>query len=305
MAFKAEKIWFDGQLVDWDKAQIHVLSHVVHYGSAAFEGIRLYKLPQGPAVFRLQDHLRRLIDSCKIYRIPVPYDFAQLEKATLDTLRANRFDQAYIRPIIFRGFGELGVNGMKCPTNTVIAAWDWGSYLGEGTLEAGVSVCVSSWNRPAPNTMPSMAKVAANYMNSQLVKMEALQNGYHEGIVLDTEGFVAEGSGENIFIVKNGALFTPPSYASLLPGITRHSVIKLAEQLGLRVESHRIPREALYVADEIFMTGTAAEITPVTLVDRMTVGTGKRGAITEKLQNSFFDIVHGRTADTHGWLTFV
>lgn len=303
MAFKADKIWFDGKLVDWDKAQIHVLSHAVHYGSAAFEGIRLYDLPTGPAVFRLGDHLKRLLDSCKIYRIEVSYDLAALTAATLETLRANRFRQAYIRPIIFRGFGELGVNGLRCPTNTVIAAWDWGSYLGEGALEDGVSVCVSSWNRPAPNTMPSMAKVAANYMNSQLVKMEAIQNGYHEGIVLDTEGFVAEGSGENVFLVKNGVLFTPPSYASLLPGITRHSVMRLAEAAGLRVESHRIPREALYVADEIFMTGTAAEITPVTKVDQVTVGAGRRGPVTEKLQKAFFDLVRGRTPDEYRWLT--
>ncbi len=305
MAFKADKIWFDGKLVDWDKAQIHVLSHALHYGSAAFEGIRLYQVGNRSAVFRLQDHTRRLLESCKIYRIFSPYSFDELNTAIIQTLLANKLTAAYIRPIIFRGFGELGVNPSKCPVNVAIAAWEWGKYLGDEALEKGVSVCISSWQRPAPNTLPSLAKVAANYMNSQLIKMEALQNGYHEGIALDVNGYVSEGSGENIFIVRNGSLYTPPRNESLLPGITRHSILRLAEDMGIKIEQKSIPREALYLADEVFMTGTAAEITPVTLVDKIQVGNGKPGPITQQLQKSFFDIVQGKQKDPYGWLTYI
>ncbi|MBN8218836.1 MAG: branched-chain amino acid transaminase [Spirochaetes bacterium] len=305
MAFKAEKIWMDGKLVDWDKAHIHVLSHVVHYGTAAFEGIRVYKVGARSAVFRLQDHVKRLLESCKIYRMDCPYTQAQLETAILDTVRANHLEQAYVRPLIYRGFGELGVLPFKSPVNTAIAAWDWGKYLGEEALEKGVSVCVSSWYRPAPNTLPQLAKMAGNYLNSQLIKMEAVQNGYHEGIALNTDGHVAEGSGENLFLVKNGHLYSPGSHESLLPGITRHSIFCLAEDLGIPVESHTIPRESLYVADELFMSGTAAEITPITQVDKITVADGKRGPLTTRIQEAFFDILQGRVEDRHGWLTFL
>jgi branched-chain amino acid aminotransferase len=305
MAFKADKIWFDGQLVDWDKAQIHVLSHALHYGSSAFEGIRLYKVGDRSAIFRLGDHTKRLLESCKIYRIDSPYGLEALNQAIIQVLQVNKLTAAYIRPIIFRGFGELGVNPTKCPVNVAIAAWDWGQYLGDEALEKGVSVCISSWQRPAPNTLPSLAKVAANYMNSQLIKMEALQNGYHEGIALDVNGYVSEGSGENIFMVRNGSLYTPPRNESLLPGITRHSILRLAEDVGIRIEQKSIPREALYLADEVFMTGTAAEITPVTLVDKMVIGDGKPGPVTKQLQKAFFDVVQGKVADKYGWLTYI
>lgn len=305
MAFKADKIWFDGKLVDWDKAQIHVLSHVVHYGTAAFEGLRLYKVGDKSAVFRLADHTKRLFESCKIYRIESPYSPTQVNEAILETVRANKLAQAYIRPIIFRGFGELGINPFKSPVNVAVAAWDWGKYLGEEALENGVSVCISSWNRPAANTFPALAKVAANYMNSQLIKIEAMQNGYEEGIALDTDGYVTEGSGENIFIIRNGVLYTPSSDDSILPGITRHSVIRLAEDLGIETVCRRLPRESLYISDEVFMTGTAAEITPVTRVDKIAVSDGKRGPITKKIQDAFFGVLSGKTPDKHGWLTFV
>ncbi|MDR2734527.1 MAG: branched-chain amino acid transaminase [Spirochaetota bacterium] len=305
MAFQADKIWFDGKFVDWDKASVHVLSHALHYGTCAFEGVRAYKAKQGAVIMRLRDHLKRLAETCVIYRIPVTYSIEDLERAAAETLKVNKLDGAYIRPFIFRGFGELGVNPQKCPVHTVIAAWDWGKYLGPEALEKGVSVCVSSWRRAAPDTFPTLAKAACNYMNSQLIKLEALENGYDEGLALDSYGYLSEGSGENVFLVKNGKIFTPPSSSALLPGITRHSVIKLARSLGYVVEQQQIVREALYTADEIFLTGTAAEVTPVTKVDKIAIGGGTRGPITRAIQERFFAIIGGEAADEFGWLTQV
>ncbi|MDA0745295.1 MAG: branched-chain amino acid transaminase [bacterium] len=302
---KAEKIWFNGELVNWDDAKIHVLSHVVHYGSSVFEGMRCYTTPKGAACFRLTDHVSRLFDSAKIYRMPLPYSREELAQAILETIRVNQYDSCYVRPIAFRGYGALGVDPSTCPVDVVVAVWKWGAYLGEEALENGASVCVSSWNRPAPNTMPSLAKVGANYMNSQLIKMEAIADGYAEGIALDTQGYVSEASGENIFIVKNGAIYTPSSGSSILPGITRHSVITLARDLGYTITQRPIPRESLYIADEVFFTGSAAEITPITKIDKIDIGNGKRGPVTEEMQKAFFGIVKGEAEDRHNWLTFV
>ena len=303
MAFKADKIWVDGEMVDWDKAQIHILSHVVHYGTSAFEGLRCYKTSRGSVVMRLEEHIKRLYDSCKIYRMEIPYEQKVLEEAVLETLRVNKLEEAYIRPFVFRGFGALGVNPLNCPMHVAVAAWEWGKYLGPEALENGVNVCVSSWNRAAPNTFPTLAKVGANYMNSQLIKMEALRDGYDEGIALDTSGFISEGSGENIFVVVNGSIYTPPSSSSILPGITRHCMFQLARDMGIVIKQHQLPREILYTADEVFMTGTAAEITPVTKVDNITVGTGKRGPVAKALQEKYFGVINGELEDKHGWLT--
>jgi branched-chain amino acid aminotransferase len=302
---KSDKIWFNGKLVDWDEARIHVLSHVVHYGSSVFEGIRCYHTRKGPAVFRLQDHMRRLFDSAKIYRMELPYTLEALSAAVLETIRANRLQACYIRPIAFRGYGALGVMPFDCPVDVVIAVWEWGKYLGPEALEKGVSVCTSSWNRMAPNTFPFLAKAGGNYLNSQLVKMEARINGYDEGIVLGTDGLVSEGSGENIFAIRNGIIYTPISSSSILPGVTRHTTITLARDLGIRVEQRAIPREFLYIADEIFFTGTAAEITPIRAVDQIPIGTGQRGPITQRLQEVFFKAINAEVEDRHGWLTFV
>jgi branched-chain amino acid aminotransferase len=302
---KSDKIWFNGELVDWDEAQIHVLSHVVHYGSSVFEGLRCYSTDKGPACFRLRDHVKRLYDSAKIYRLEIPYSPEELEQAILETIRVNKLESCYVRPVAFRGFGELAVNPLPCPVEVVIAVWKWGKYLGPEALEKGVSVRFASWNRLAPNTMPSLAKVGANYMNSQLIKMEAMADGYAEGIALDTQGYVSEGSGENIFMVKNEQIYTPSTGSSILPGITRHSVIILAQDLGYSVTTRPIPREALYIADEAFFTGSAAEITPITSIDHIEVGCGSRGPITQALQDAFFNVVEGRAEDKHGWLTYV
>jgi branched-chain amino acid aminotransferase len=302
---KAAKIWFNGTFVPWEDANVHVLSHAIHYGTSFFEGMRCYETAKGSAVFRLDDHLRRLLDSMKIYRTESPYTIKQLHDATLETIRVNGIKSCYIRPIIFRGYGELGVNPVHCPVDTVIANWGWGAYLGADGLEKGVNVCVSSWNRSAPNTLPNMAKVGANYMNSQLIKLEALSNGYDEGIGLDVSGMVSEASGENIFLVRDGILYTPPVGNSVLNGITRHSIITLAGELGIRVVEQNLPREMLYIADEAFFTGTAAEVTPIASVDRIKVGIGKRGPVTEKLQSAFFDIVLGKVEDRFNWLSYV
>ena len=302
---QSEKIWFNGSLINWDDAKIHVLSHVVHYGSSIFEGIRCYNTEKGPAVFRLQDHVNRLFESAKIYRMEIPYTREEVFDAILETIRINKLQECYIRPVAFRGYGSLGVNPLDCPTDVVIAVWEWGQYLGPEAVEKGVSVCTSSWNRMAANTMPSLAKAGGNYLNSQLVKMEAKLNGYDEGIVLDTDGLVSEGSGENLFIMKNGTVYTPSSSFSILPGITRHTAIKLARGLGMRVEQRAIPRESIYIADEVFFTGTAAEITPIRAVDQISIGSGARGPITRKLQDAFFAITNGRDEDRHGWLSFV
>lgn len=305
MGFKADKIWMDGEFVDWDNANLHVLSHVVHYGTSAFEGLRCYKGKKGSAVMRLQEHVKRLFDSAKIYRFDMPFTPGQWESAILETLRVNKLDEAYIRPFVFRGFGALGVNPLKCPVHSVVAAWDWGKYLGPEALEKGVSVRVSSWRRAAPNTFPTLAKVGANYMNSQLIKMEAMQDGYDEGIALDVNGFISEGSGENLFLVINGVLYTPSTYNSILPGLTRHSVIQLARDMGYKVKQQSLPREALYTADEVFMTGTAAELTPVTKIDQLEIGDGLRGPVTRKLQERYFRIITGEEEDSFGWLTYL
>jgi branched-chain amino acid aminotransferase len=302
---KSDKIWMNGKLVPWDDAKIHVGSHVIHYASAVFEGVRCYATPEGPAVFRLDAHTDRLYDSAKIYRMDIPMPVADFNKAILDTIAANKMEACYIRPIVYRGYGQLGVNPFPCPVDMAIMVWDWGKYLGSDALEKGVDVCVSSWARIAPNTLPAMAKTAANYMNSQLIKMEAVKLGYSEGIALDTDGHVSEGSGENIFLVKDGTLITPPVVSSVLPGITRDSVLKLARRLAIPVVQERVPREMLYIADEVFFTGTAAELTPIRSVDKIVVGSGARGPVTEALQRAFFDVVECRVPDEFSWLTFV
>ncbi len=306
MAFdETGKIWFNGEFVNWKDANIHVLSHVIHYGSSVFEGIRCYNTKKGPAVFRLQEHVQRLFNSGKIYRMDIPYSVNEICNAILDTIRINGFKDCYIRPIAFRGYKELGVYPLNCPLETVIAAWEWGKYLGEDALENGVDLGVSSWSRMAPNTLPNMAKAGANYMNSQLAKMESVFNGFDEAIMLDYSGLVSEGSGENIFLVKDEVIYTPHSSLSILSGITRDSAVTLAKDLEIEVKEEAIPREMLYLADEIFLTGTAAEITPVRSVDKIKIGNGKRGEITEKLQTKFFNIVEGIDEDNYSWLTFV
>jgi branched-chain amino acid aminotransferase len=302
---KVEKIWMNGKLVNWDDAKIHVLSHVVHYGSSLFEGERCYKTKKGPACFRLQAHTDRLFNSCKIYRMKIPFSKEEINQARLNLIKVNKLEECYIRPVVYRGYEQLGVDPTGCPVDVAIAVWRWGTYLGKGALENGVSVCVSSWNRMAPNTFPAMAKSGANYMNSQLIKLEAKSHGYVEGIALDVYGYVSEGTGENVFIVRDGTLITPPFGASILPGIIRNTVITLANEMGIRVIEENIPREALYISDEVFFTGSAAEITPITSIDGIPVGKGKRGPVTKKLQDKFFAIVNGEEEDTHGWLTYV
>lgn len=303
MPLKAKPvIWMNGKLVPYDDAKIHVLSHVVHYGSSAFEGIRAYATPKGTAIFRLDLHTQRLIDSCKIARIDIPYTYQQLMDATTETVRANGGVACYIRPVVYRGHKTLGVNPTGVPVDVAIATLDWGKYLGKDALDHGIACKVSSWRRAAPDTFPSMAKTGANYMNSQLVKLEAITDGYQEGIALDSFGFIAEGSGENIFLVRNGVLHTPTIGSAILPGITRDTVITLARDLGMEVREEQIPRECLYIADEVFLTGTAAEITPITTIDRLPVGNAKVGPVTRRLQEAFFDVIEGRTRDRHGWL---
>ena len=299
---KSEKIWHNGKLIPWDSAKIHVMSHVVNYGSAVFEGIRCYAPPQGPAIFRAPEHAQRLLNSAKIYRIETDFTRDDLVAAMVELVKANGTWPCYLRPIILRGYGEAGVNPFNSPTEVYIANYEWGKYLSHGD-EEGVDVCISSWNRLAPNTMPAMAKSGANYMNSQLIKMEAILNGYVEGIALDSNGYVSEGSGENLFVVREGRLLTPPLASSVLPGITRDSVMKLAQEMGIPVAEQMLPREMLYVADEVFFSGTAAEITPIRSVDKITVSKGTIGPITRALQKEFFGIVRGTAPDRHGWLT--
>lgn len=306
MAFKnSEYIWMNGQFVPWDDAKVHVLSHVLHYASSVFEGIRAYKTPKGTAVFRLGEHVRRLFDSAKIYHMKIPFTFEEITEAIKETIRKNKLESCYIRPLVYRGYHSLGVDPTKCPVDVAIAVWEWGKYLGPEAIEKGVNVKISTWTRMAPNTLPAMAKAAGNYMNSQLVKIEAITDGYDEGIALDVNGYISEGSGENIFVVRDSVIYTPPVGACILAGITRDSVIKIACSLGFEVREDMIPREFLYIADEAFFTGTAAEITPIATVDRIPVGEGKRGPITRKIQEMFFDIVEGRAEDKHGWLHFV
>lgn len=300
-------IWFNGKLVPWEKATVHVLAHALHYGSSVFEGIRAYPTPQGVAIFRLADHTRRLFDSAKIYRIQIPYTPEQINAACHQAIAANDLHQgAYLRPVAFRGYGEIGVvPKTEPPVEVAVAAWEWGKYLGHGSEAEGVDVCVSSWQRMAPNTLPAMAKAAGNYLSSQLITMEAKRLGFAEGIALTTSGMVSEGGGENLFLVKDGLLLTPAIAHSVLGGITRDTVMHLARDLGLEVRESAVPREMLYLADELFFTGTAVEVTPIRSVDRITVGAGKRGPITEKIQQAFFGLFDGRTQDRWGWLDHV
>ena len=299
------KIWMNGSLVDWADATIHIASHVVHYGSGVFEGARCYDTPRGSACFRLDAHLNRLFDSAKIYRMEPRQSYAELHAAVMETIKANAFKACYVRPLVYRGYHTLGVNPFPCPVDTAIMLWEWGTYLGQDALTNGVDVRVSSWSRSAPNTFPTLAKTSANYANSSLIKMEAVAEGYSEGIALDTFGFLSEGSGQNLFVVRNNVLYTPPVTASILPGITRDSVIAIARDHGFTVREEMLPRELLYIADEAFFAGTAVEITPIRTVDKITVGNGRRGPITEAIQQSFFDIINGRVPDKHGWLEYV
>jgi branched-chain amino acid aminotransferase len=301
-----EKIWHNGKFINWDDAKVHVLTHALHYGTSVFEGIRCYQTLGGPGIFRPKEHIRRLFDSSKIYRMDaLGFTQPELVDALSELVRVNKLSACYIRPLAFRGYGEVGVLSLKNPIEVYIACWEWGKYLGAEAIEKGVDVCVSSWTRLAPNTLPAMAKVAANYMNSQLIKMEAVINGYSEGIALDANGYVSEGSGENVFLVRDGKIYTPPLGTSALPGITRDTVLTLCKECSFPVIEQAIPREFLYIADELFFTGTAAEITPVRSVDRIPVGTGSSGPITQRLQKEFTGIVTGKVPDRHGWLTMV
>ncbi len=298
-----EKVWHNGQFISWNDATVHVASHVMSYASCLFEGIRAYETPQGPAIFRLKEHTERLINSAKIYRMELAYSLDQLQQAMVELVRANQANHCYLRPLVFRGYGELSVNPMKNPIEIYLLAWKWGKYLGDEALKNGVDVCISSWQRIAPNTLPAMAKAASNYMNAQLIKMEALTNGYAEGIALDASGQLSEGSGENLFVVRDGKLMTPPLASSVLPGITRDSLVTLAREMDIPVVEQALARELLYIADEAFMCGTAAEVTPIRSVDRILVGKGKPGPITLKLQERYLAIAEGKAEDTHGWLT--
>ena len=305
----APTIWKNGEFIKWDEARVHVMTHAINYGSSVFEGIRCYNGEQGPAIFRLTEHMQRLLNSAKIYRMDPKFDRDTFCKAAVDLVGQSGLDECYLRPLIFRGLDDekpaFGVNPFPNPIDSYIAAWQWGKYLGEEALENGIDVCVSSWTRITSNSMPAMAKAGANYMNSQLIKMEAILGGFSEGIALDDRGYVSEGSGENIFLVNNGKLITPPLGASILPGITRDSVIQIARELGIEVTETVIQRSALYLADELFFTGTAAEISPIRSVDRITVGSGKRGPVTEKLQEEFFKIILAKRPAPGGanWLT--
>lgn len=305
MTIHASKyIWFNGEMIPWDQAKVHVLAHALHYGSSVFEGIRVYKTPNGSRAFRLRAHMERLYDSAKIYRIRIPFQFDELMRACHAVVVENNLDNgAYIRPIALRGYGEVGLSPREDhPVDVAIAAWEWGAYLGADGLEKGVDVCVSSWQRVAPNTMPAMAKAGGNYLSSQLISMEAKRLGFTEGIALSTGGLVSEGAGENLFVIRDGVIYTPPASASILNGITRHSVICLAEDVGIPVVYQEIPREMLYLADELFFTGTAAEVTPIRSVDRIEIGEGRRGPITARLQKAFFGLFTGETEDNWGWL---
>jgi branched-chain amino acid aminotransferase len=306
MAFSGTgKIWMNGTLVDWADAKIHIGSHVIHYGSAVFEGARCYDTPRGSACFRLDAHMRRLFDSARIYRMDPTYDQDTLTQAVMDTIKANDFKACYIRPIVYRGYNALGVNPFPCPVDTAIMLWEWGAYLGQDALELGVDVRIASWARSAPNTFPTLAKTSANYANSQLIKMEAITEGYSEGIALDSFGYISEGSGQNLFLVRDGVIYTPPASAAILPGITRNSVVSVAEDLGYKVREEMLLREMLYIADEAFFAGTAVEITPIRSVDKITIGNGRRGPITTAIQQAYFDIINGEVPDRHGWLTYV
>ena len=300
------KIWHNGNFIDWDDAKVHVLTHALHYGTSVFEGIRCYDTKNGPAVFRLPEHVRRMFDSAKIYRMEdLGFSREEFAQACKDVTLVNGLSSCYIRPVVFRGFGDVGVRSLNNPIECYIACWEWGRYLGAEALEQGVDVCVSSWTRIAPNTLPAIAKVAANYMNSQLILMEANLHGYTEGIALDTAGYVSEGSGENIFLIRDGVIYTPPLGTSVLPGITRDCIIQIARDLNYPLREQAIPREWLYIADELFFTGTAAEVTPIRSVDKIKVGSGRRGPITEHIQSEFLGITAGTEEDRYGWLSML
>jgi branched-chain amino acid aminotransferase len=299
----SDLVWFDGQLVPWDQATVHVTAHALHYGSSVFEGIRAYKMDTGPAIFCLDAHIERLYKSAKVFRMEIPYSRAEIRRAIVDTVRANGHESCYIRPLVFRGPGSLGINPLKTPVQVALITFEWGRYLGPEAIEQGVDVGVSSWGRMAPNTFPAAAKIGGQYINSQLIAMEAAGHGYAEGIALDANGYVSEGSGENIFVVTDGRIMTPPLASSILQGITRQCTITLARDLGYKVTEEQLPRELLYMADEVFFTGTAAEITPIRTIDGIAIGSGRRGPVTERLQTEFFGITEGQIADRHGWLT--
>jgi len=306
MAFSnTGKVWMNGKLVNWADATMHVASHVIHYGSGVFEGARCYSTPKGSACFRLDAHMRRLYDSARIYRMEYHMSQADLTTAVLDTIKANGLPACYIRPLLYRGYEALGVNPLPCPVDALILVWEWGAYLGTDALENGVDVRVSSWTRSAPNTFPAMAKSVANYANSGLIKMEAVVEGYSEGIALNPVGNLSEGSGQNLFLVRDHVLYTPTMSSSVLPGITRDSIMTLARDLGFEVREAQLPREMVYIADEVFFVGTAAEITPIRSVDKITIGSGKRGPVTAALQEAFFNYINGEVEDRHGWLTYV
>lgn len=300
-----EFIWKNGDFIKWDDAQVHLLAHSVQFGSAVFEGIRCYSTPKGPAIFRLREHLKRMFNSCRIYRMPVDYSMEQLVDAARGVVRRNKMESCYVRPMVLRGYGAAGMVPFESPVEVYIPCWKWGAYLGEDALAKGVDACVATWHRVAPNTIPAMAKIAGNYLNGQLIKMEALSNGYDEAIALSTDGMISEGSGQNLFAVSEGVLYTPPIDGTILPGITRDTVITLAAELGIRVAVQPLSREVLYTSDELFVCGTASEVTPLKSVDRIQVGAGKPGEITRAIQKRFLDIVNGTAEDTHGWMTFV
>ncbi len=300
---ESDWIWRDGEFIPWKDATVHLLAHSVQFGSAVFEGIRCYSTPKGPAVFRLREHLKRMYDSCKIYRMDVRWTMDELVAATRELIAKNKLDACYIRPMVLRGYGAAGMVPHDSPVETYLPCWPWGAYLGDEALEKGVDACVSSWHRVAPNTIPAAAKIAGNYLSGQLIKMEALRNGFQEAIALGPDGMLSEGSGQNVFVVDGSALYTPPIDGTLLPGITRDTVITLAKDAGIRVHVQPLTREVLYTSDEVFVCGTASEVTPVRSVDRLPVGDGKVGPITRTLQQQFLDIVNGRARDVHGWLT--
>ena len=297
------KVWMNGRLVAWKDATVHVASHVIHYGSGVFEGIRAYDSKGGANVFRLPEHMRRLADSCRIYRMEPPYSTSELTDALLETIRVNGYKSCYIRPLVYRGYAQLGVNPMPCPVDVSILVWEWDTPLGDDALVKGVDVGVSSWTRIAPNTVPALAKSTANYANSGLIKMQATVDGYAEGIALDESGLVSEGSGQNLFLVRDNVLYTPSLTSSILQGITRDTVVTLAHDLGFEVREQTLPREFLYLADEAFFCGTAAEITPIRSIDKIAVGNGRRGAVTAALQERFFGVITGDLPDDHNWLT--
>jgi len=298
-------VWINGKLVPWKDANIHIASHVIHYGSSIFEGFRAYNTPKGTAIFRNNAHIKRLYNSCKMYRMEIPFTQEEIEQAVIQTIKANKLKACYIRPVVYRGYGTLGVDPFPNPIDCAILVWEWGQYLGENALEKGVDVKISTWQRMAPNTFPALAKSGANYMNSQLIKMEALLEGYVEGIALNVRGHISEGSGENIFIVINGEIHTPPLSSSILPGITRDAVICIAKDLGISLVEETLPREILYIAEEVFFTGSAAEITPIRSVDKITIGNGRRGPVVKRLQDEFFAYINGERKDQYRWLTYV